>query len=93
MHIVNPREGKRPVLEVDVPFMLWCPKRSIYVITVITKWYYTTSRYVLRDTQGRHSPDIAVFCIADHCGTDLFESADAARKSLMDDTYTIYYVL
>ena len=31
MKVVNPRKGKCPTLEVDEPFMLWCPRRDIYM--------------------------------------------------------------
>ena len=91
MKVVNPSEDKRPSLVADEPFMLWCPKRKVYVTTAITLWYLSSSSYVIRDVQGPLDGDIAAFCVADSSGEDLFGSVNSASKSLTQGGYTIYY--
>ena len=92
MKVVNPREGKCPTLEVDEPFMLWCPRRKMYATTVITRWYRSSYGYVIRDTQGARDTSIVVFCVAGGDGRDLFDRVYDARQALMQSTYTIYYM-
>ena len=91
MKVVNPLKDKRPSLIADELFMLWCPKRKMYVIAAITLWYLSSSRYVIRDVQGQLDGDIAAFCVTDSCGEDLFGSVNDASKSLTQGGYTIYY--
>ena len=92
MKVVNPSEDKRPSLVADEPFMLWCPKRKVYVTVVITLWYLSSSSYVIRDTQGQPDAAITAFCVADSYGEDLFGSVNDASKSLTQGGYTIYYI-
>lgn len=92
MKIVNPKEGKCPALEADEPFMLWCPKRKIYIIAVITLWYISSNQYVIRDTQSPRNTQVAEFCVVASNSKDLFDRVHEANQILIQDTYTIYYV-
>lgn len=92
MKIVNPREGKCPTLEADEPFMLWCPRRKVYVRAIITRWYRHTSGYVIRDTQGPLDTTRAAFCVGADDGTNLFDRVHEASQALIRGGYIIYYM-
>ena len=89
MKVVNPKEGKRPAIRVNEPFILWCPVTNGYYKTVIRLWLGGT-RYVIRDTQGLTT--IAAFCIVESPGdADLFDTAHEASEILLQGNYKFWY--
>lgn len=99
MKIVNPKLGKfGEDLQLEEPFMLWCPDRKRYHMVVVRLW---------ADAQGGRSTDTDVvvgsaqqpsgilryFTVGqrDRNGHDLFKSMSELLLLFSDDNYTILY--
>ena len=101
MNIVNPPNGKPiPMVVLDEPFMLRCPRTGVYyrsVVSVYGRGPYTNGyKYVIKDTQsfgGVSGMTIKEFTVRNTTtGCDMYKSLDEVVQLITTNDYEFTHI-